>query len=193
MFWSSQPSRVLAVTGIFTASTMPLTSAAVLSNSVIIAEPPPMLTTLRTAQPMLISMEATPVEARKAAASRISSGTDPKSWTASGESSGRVSISLKAFSRFSSNERALTKSVVQRPTLPSSRTTSRNGKFVYPASGERNKFDGNVSEPNCMYRELLYRKAVKQLNKLNRLNETATPQSLFSNLTCLTHLTDQMR
>ena len=61
-------------------------------------------------------------------------------------------MSLKAFSRFSSSERALTKSVVQRPTPPSSLTTRRNGRFVYPASGERNKFDGNVSEPKRMCR-----------------------------------------
>ena len=63
-FSSSQPRRILAVTGIFTASTMPLTSAAVLSSSVIIAEPPPTLQTLRTGQPMLMSTEAMPMDSR---------------------------------------------------------------------------------------------------------------------------------
>ena len=51
---------------------------------------------------MLMSTEATPIDCISTAASRISSGWDPKSWTASGESAGRVSISLKAFERRSS-------------------------------------------------------------------------------------------
>ena len=54
---SSQPRRILAVTGIFTALTMPRTSAAVLSSSVIIAEPPPTLQTFFTGQPMLMSTD----------------------------------------------------------------------------------------------------------------------------------------
>ena len=95
MFSSSQPRRILAVTGIFTASTMPLTSRAVLSNSVIIAEPPPTRQTLRTGHPMLMSTEATPSDSSSTAASRISSGTEPNSCTASGWSAGQVSIELE--------------------------------------------------------------------------------------------------
>ena len=57
MLLSSQPSRILAVIGMLTESTIIFTRCAVLSNSVIIAEPPPVLQTLRTGQPMLISIE----------------------------------------------------------------------------------------------------------------------------------------
>ncbi len=76
---SSQPSRILAVTGIFTALTIPRTSSAVLESSVIIDAPPPILTTFFTGQPMLMSTESAPSSAQIIAASRISSGTDPKS------------------------------------------------------------------------------------------------------------------
>ena len=109
---------------------MPLTRRAVLSNSVIMADPPPTRQTLRTGQPMLISTEATPVDSRNSAASRISSGTEPNNWTANGWSEGLVSINLSALGRFSSRERALTRSVVARPRPPASRSTSRNGRFV---------------------------------------------------------------
>ena len=61
---SSQPRRIFAVTGIFTASTMPRTSAAVFSNSVIMAEPPPTRQTLRTGQPILMSMAEMPMDSR---------------------------------------------------------------------------------------------------------------------------------
>ena len=64
MFCSSQPNRIFAVTGILTASTMPLTSFAVWSSSVIIAEPPPTRQTLRTGQPMLMSTEEMPMDSR---------------------------------------------------------------------------------------------------------------------------------
>jgi hypothetical protein len=70
---------------------------AVLSNSVIMAEPPPTRQTLRTGQPMLISTDATPMDSRYAAASRISSGTEPKSWTASGLVGGAGFDQLEGF------------------------------------------------------------------------------------------------
>ena len=130
MFSSSQPSRIFAVTGILTAFTMPFTSAAVFSCSVIIAEPPPTRQTLRTGQPMLMSTLATPRCSKSTAASRISSGTEPKSCTARGRSRSLVSMSLSAFLFRSSSERALTRSVVHKSTPPTSRITSRNGRFV---------------------------------------------------------------
>ena len=58
-----------------------------------------------------------------------------------------VSMSFIAFGLRSFSERALTKSVVHKSTPPTSRMTSRNGKFVYPANGERNKFDRNDNVP----------------------------------------------
>src|SRR5713101_5889123 len=63
-FSSSQPRRIFAVIGIFTALTMPFTSAAVAANSVIIAEPPPTRQTLRTGQPMLMSTAENPAVSR---------------------------------------------------------------------------------------------------------------------------------
>src|SRR5206468_8704592 len=88
-------------------------------------------------------------DSRNRDASRISSGTEPKSWTASGRSAGEVSISLNAFGFFSRSERALTRSVVAKPNPPTSRTVSRKGRLVYPASGDRNKFDSNLRLPIC--------------------------------------------
>ncbi len=57
---SSQPRRILTVTGTFTDSTMPRIRFTVLVVLHIIAEPPPPLTTLWTGQPMLTSMDVTP-------------------------------------------------------------------------------------------------------------------------------------
>ena len=150
MFLSSQPRRILAVIGNFTALTIVFTRCAVLSNSVIIAEPPPVLQTLRTGQPMLMSIESTPIDSRYCAASRISSGTAPNNCTANGLSASFVSMSLSALELRSSSDRALTRSVVARHRPPTSRSTSRNGRFVYPASGERNRLDFSWSDPNCI-------------------------------------------
>ena len=58
---SSQPSRILAVTGIFTwLDHARARVRAVRASSVIIAEPPPTRQTLRTGQPILTSTAATP-------------------------------------------------------------------------------------------------------------------------------------
>ena len=83
-FSSSHPRRILAVIGMRVAATMPRTSSAVLASSVIIAEPPPILVTFFTGQPMLMSTACTPSSWQSTAASRISSGTLPNSWMASG-------------------------------------------------------------------------------------------------------------
>ena len=78
----------------------------------------------------MMTTETAPRASTMRAASRISSGTLPKSCTASGESAGVVSMSLKALGFFSMSERALTRSVVQSPTPPISRTTRRKGRLV---------------------------------------------------------------
>ena len=127
---SSHPRRILAVTGILTASIMPRTRAAVLESSVIMAEPPPIFVTLRTGHPMLMSTDWTPRDSQRAAASRISSGTLPKSWMESGRSSGDDSTSLRAVGLRSSRDRAFTRSVVAQPRPPSSRSVSLMGRFV---------------------------------------------------------------
>ena len=128
--FSSQPRRIFAVIGIFTASTIPRTSRAVLASSVIIAEPPPMPVTFLTGHPILISTEAMPSDSTMRAASRISSGTAPKSCTASRCSAGAVRIICRARGLFSISDRALTKSVVVQSSPPISRTTSRKGRLV---------------------------------------------------------------
>ena len=129
-FSSSQPRRIFAVMGIFTASIMPRTSAAVLLSSVIMAEPPPIFVTFFTGQPMLMSTDWAPSSWHITAASRISSGTLPKSWMAIGRSSGEDATSLRAVGLRSRRERALTRSVVAQPSPPSSRTVTRMGKLV---------------------------------------------------------------
>ncbi len=116
--------------GIFTAATMPRTSAAVLLSSIIIAEPPPMPVTFFTGQPMLMSTEAMPIASTIAAASRISSGTAPNNWTARRFSAGQVLTIWRARLFFSRSERALTRSVVVQSTPPISRTVSRKGRLV---------------------------------------------------------------
>ncbi len=57
---SSQPSRILTVTGTATASTTAATSASAASAWFIRADPPPDRTTLLTGQPMLMSTTAAP-------------------------------------------------------------------------------------------------------------------------------------
>ena len=94
------------------------------------AEPPPIWQTFFTGQPMLTSTDATPSDSSTRAASAISPGTEPKSCTARGVSSARVSINFSALRFFSSSERALTRSVVHSPTLPTSRITRRKGRLV---------------------------------------------------------------
>ncbi len=74
---SSQPSRILTVTGMRTASTTVRTIAVVLAALHISAEPPPPRTTLCTGQPMLISTDDTPYASSQRAASAISTASAP--------------------------------------------------------------------------------------------------------------------
>ena len=133
--------------GIFTPATIPLTSSAVLPNSVIIADPPPTLHTFLTGQPILISTEFAPRSSHFFAASRISEATAPKSCTAHGRSSGEVATNSNALRLFSSKDRALTRSVVAMPHPPISRTVRRKGKLVYPARGDKNNGVANSRSP----------------------------------------------
>lgn len=146
---SSQPSRIFTVTGTGTASTTLRTSSTV---APVVShrsdDPPPVLTTLRTGHPMLMStLSASWRSTSHLAAPAISSAFDPKICTAIGRSAG--SVASRSIVRLTSSRmaRALTRSVVQRPTPPTSRMDSRNGRFVYPASGARLNRDGSVSVP----------------------------------------------
>jgi len=118
------------VTGIFTAATMPPTSWAVFSNSVISADPPPIFVTFFTGHPMLMSTPWAPSSWQRMAASRISAATLPKSWIERGRSSGQEATSLSAVGLRSRSDRALTRSVVAPSKPPISRIVSRIGRLV---------------------------------------------------------------
>ena len=149
---SSHPSRIFTVTGTLTASTTRrtrFTVAPVVSH--IMLDPPPVFTTLRTGQPMLMSMPSAFSLAISHAAERaISSALLPKICTNSGRSAGAVASSSIVFLRPSRMARALTRSLVQSPTPPISRTDRRNGRFVYPASGARLNRDAIGMPPMAM-------------------------------------------
>jgi len=72
-----KPSRILTVTGTSTAFTTVATRATASSVWHIKAEPPPVLTTLLTGQPILISTTEAPRSTTRRAASRISERTWP--------------------------------------------------------------------------------------------------------------------
>ncbi len=81
-----QPIRILSVTGASTARTTSLTIAAARPRSRISAEPASPLVTLRTGQPMLMSMMAAPLSRASRAASPISCGVQPTSCIDTGSS-----------------------------------------------------------------------------------------------------------
>src|SRR3954471_19261377 len=67
---------------------------------------------------------------------------------ASGRSAGAEAMSFKAVGLRSSRERAFTRSVVAHARPPSSRMVRRMGRFVYPAKGERNRFEESSKGPS---------------------------------------------
>ena len=112
----SHPARILTVTGILPSapSTAAAVTAAAFSGSRMSDEPSPFDVTLRTGQPMFMSIAAgslpqkprySPVEMSRAA-SRMNSGSAPKSCTAVGmpsstRQSGAVRIGVPALPRCS--------------------------------------------------------------------------------------------
>ena len=74
---SSQPSRILTVTGMLTALTTADTRSTARSTWHMSAEPPPLLTTFLTGQPMLISTAEAPCSSTQRAACSISAIDDP--------------------------------------------------------------------------------------------------------------------
>ena len=55
---------------------------------------------------------------------------------------------LAKLKKLADKPRALTKSVVAKPTPPNSRTILRNGKLVNPANGDSKYRDSNSKLPN---------------------------------------------
>ena len=84
----SQPVRIFKVTGSFTAFAVASRMRPAWTSSRIREEPAWPLTTFFTGQPKLMSMSAAPRSSLSFAASAITSGSQPASWTAIGNSSG---------------------------------------------------------------------------------------------------------
>jgi len=126
----------LSVTGTVTASTVALTIAMARSGVRISAEPASPLTTLRTGQPMLMSMIAAPRSALSLAASAISLGVQPTSCIDTGSSI----ASHSAFCTDCRVARIAAWLAIISVTLspePKPRTTLRNGKSLTPVIGAR--------------------------------------------------------
>ena len=87
---SSQPVRIFSVTGKGTAFTTASRMRAASASWRIRAEPASLLTTFFTGQPMLMSMIAAPRSTFSFAASAITDGSQPASWTAMGNSSAQL-------------------------------------------------------------------------------------------------------
>ena len=83
-----QPIRILSVTGTDTPRDTPSTMAVASFRSRISAEPASPFVTLRTGQPMLMSMIAAPRSSASLAASPISWGVQPTSCIETGSSDG---------------------------------------------------------------------------------------------------------
>ena len=94
----SQPRRIFTVTGTFTALTTASAMRAAFSGSRISAEPSPLLTTLPTGQPMLMSRMSAPLASMAiCAASAMQTGSLPKIWACIGCSPGKGASSVRLF------------------------------------------------------------------------------------------------
>ena len=92
--------RSLTVTGSPEPSRAARATATARSGSLIIAAPAPVFITFGTGQPMLMSRIDAPTRATSAAAERMISGSWPKSWIATGPSSGCTTSSSSSVLRF---------------------------------------------------------------------------------------------
>ena len=140
---SSQPRRVLTVTGLPTASTTALVMATILSGSRIMPEPAPRPAILLTGQPKLMSMMSAPWPPASSAAlsaifaaSTMASGKLPYIWTATGASSSRVCILAMVFWTSRTSPSELTNSVVTM-AAPASRQRMRKLASVTSSMGAR--------------------------------------------------------
>ncbi len=137
-FWlaSSQPLRIFSVTGSFTALTVASRILPALTSSRIRAEPASPFTTFFTGQPKLMSMRAAPRSSLSLAASAITCGSQPASWTAIGASSGTFSA-MRSDWRFCRIIASL--AIISETTSPAPLrfTRRRNGRSVTPDIGAR--------------------------------------------------------
>ena len=133
---SSQPSRIFSVTGMRTAFTTASRMRPANASSRIREEPAWPLTTFFTGQPKLMSTTAAPRSSFSFAASAITSGSQPASWTAIGNSSGSVSTMRRVW-RFSRIIAWL--AIISDTTRPQPArfTSRRNGRSDTPDMGAR--------------------------------------------------------
>ena len=103
---SSQPIRILTVTGSGVAATTAATTASMRPGSASSAEPALRSTTLRTGQPRSRSMRSGSRSVTRRAASAMTPGSEPHSWIPNGRSSGvkRIRRRVVSFSRTTPSE-----------------------------------------------------------------------------------------
>ena len=132
----SQPVRILSVTGSFTALTVASRIFAACTSSRISEEPAWPFTTFFTGQPKLMSMMAAPRSSLSLAASAMTSGSQPASWTDIGNSSGEF-LAISSVLRFSRTIAA--EAIISDTTrpAPSRFTIWRKGMSVTPDMGAR--------------------------------------------------------
>ena len=145
LLWS-QPMRILSVTGIETARTVASRMRPASRSSRISEEPAWPLTTFFTGQPKLMSTMAAPRSSFSLAASAITSGSQPASWTDIGNSSGSV-CAMRRVCRFSRIIAWL--AIISDTTRPHPDflTSRRNGRSVTPDMGARITGSARVMEP----------------------------------------------
>ena len=143
---SSQPVRILTVTGTSTASTTACMIAVASASSRISAEPDALRTIFLAGQPKLMSTISAPRPATTRAASAITSGSVPASCTAIGPIS-PVILTLRSDWRvWSSISRLATISENTSPALYW-RASRRNGWSVTPDRGARKTRLAMVTPP----------------------------------------------
>jgi hypothetical protein len=133
---SSQPSRVLSVTGTSTAPTTASISRSAWSRSRISAEPDSPPTTFLAGQPMLMSMIRAPCPSTMRAASAIQCASRPASCTAVAASVRPSSARARTEGFACTISSLATISDTTRPA-PKDATSLRNGRSVIPAIGAR--------------------------------------------------------
>src|SRR5207249_12293823 len=144
---ASHPRRILAVTGTATAPTMASLTRQARSGSRSKDEPPEVLTTFGTGQPMLMSTMSAPAASAILAASAITPGSPPISCTETGRWSQPRSISRND-SRCRRTSASLLIISVQASPAPNSRAILRKGASVTPAIGATYTGELRVYEPS---------------------------------------------
>src|SRR5688572_27875536 len=132
---SSQPARILTVTGMLTALAIAPITVAACRGSRIRLQPALCLAIFGTGHPMLTSTMSAPMPSTICAARAIFSGSPPKIWIETGRSSSVYSAysSVRSIPRTSPSE--LTISLTTSPQPPRRFTSRRKAVSVMPAIG----------------------------------------------------------